>query len=72
MKTELTIVELTPLEAQSFVTFQKHRALIGLLESIGAFSVKNGSITIHFSRSGEIVSVDKQEHFSPNVIPLHS
>lgn len=69
MKDEpITIVELTPIEAQSFVIFQKHRALIGLLESINAFKIKNGSVTIHFSRLGEIVSIEKNEHFSPHAI----
>lgn len=64
----LTILELTSIEAQSFITFQKHRAFIGLLESIKAFDLKNGSVTIHFSRLGEIVSVEKNEHFSPHMI----
>lgn len=64
----LTVIELTTIEAQSFVQFQKHRALIGLLESIKAFDVKNGSVTVHFSRLGEIVSVEKNEHFSPHTL----
>lgn len=64
----VTVVELTPLEAQTFIAFQKHRALIGMLESIKAFDIKGGSVTIHFSRLGEIISVDKQEHFSPNLL----
>jgi len=68
MKNESVIIELSPLEAQTFITFQKHRALIGLLESIKAFDIRSGSVTIHFSRLGEIVSVEKHEHFSPNMI----
>lgn len=67
MNNPLTIVELTQTEAESFITFQKHRTLIGLLESIGAFNVRNGSVTIHFSRLGEIISVDKQEHYNHHV-----
>jgi len=70
MKTEPTVIELTPIEAESFIIFQKHRALIGLLESMGAFNIRNGSIEIHFSRLGEIVSVDKHEHFNPHSTEL--
>jgi len=61
---ELVKIELTPYEAESFVRFQKHRALVELLESIGAFDVKGGSISIHFSHLGEIVGVDKHEHYN--------
>lgn len=66
--TELTKIELSEKEAQSFIRFQKHRALIELLESVGAFDVKSGSITIHFSSIGGIISITKEEHFSPRVI----
>jgi len=60
-----TTVFLTEEEAILFVKFQKHRALMGLLESIHAFDVKAGSVTIHFTKLGEIAGVDKQEHYSP-------
>lgn len=68
MKTDLTVVELSPIEAKAFIAFNKHRTLIGLLESVGAFDIKSGSVTVHFSRLGEILSIDKQEHFSPNML----
>lgn len=62
---QTTPVYLTDEECAQFVIFQKHRALIGLLDSIGAFNVTNGSIRIHFGSLGRIVGVDKQEHFKP-------
>lgn len=60
---QLTTIQLTDNEALLFVTFQKHHALIGLLESIGALNVKNGSITINFDNLGRIGSIEKQENF---------
>lgn len=60
---EKTPVYLTPEECEQFITFQKHRALIGLLDSIGAFKITNGSVRIHFGSMGHIVGVDKQEHY---------
>lgn len=62
----MTTVELTETEAKLFIRFQKHRALIELLEQIGAFDIKSGSVTINFSRLGGIVSIEKQEHFIAN------
>lgn len=62
---EKTPVYLTPDECEQFVIFQKHRALIGLLDSIGAFNITNGSIRIHFGSLGRIVGLDKQEHYKP-------
>lgn len=56
-------VFLTEDDAKQFVSFQKHRALIGLLESIKAFDVKAGSVTIHFGSEGEIKTVEKHEFF---------
>lgn len=58
-----TIVYLSEDECRQFIVFQKHRALIGLLESIGAFNIVDGSVRIHFGKMGRIVGVDKQEHY---------
>lgn len=60
-----TPILLTDREAVLFVQFQKHISLIGLLESVGAFDVKSGSVTIHFDAMGQIGSVDKHQHFRP-------
>lgn len=63
MKETLIPVFLTEIEAQSFIEFQKHRALIGLLQSIKAFDIRQGSVTINFDPQGKISSVQKNEEF---------
>lgn len=63
MPIETTAVYLTDEEAKQFVVFQKHRALIGILTSIDAFSVVNGSITIHFDDKGRIGAIEKHQEF---------
>jgi hypothetical protein len=56
-------IELTKRDAEMFIEFQKHYALIGLLNSIKAFDIKGGSVTIHFGSMGEIKTVDKHEYY---------
>lgn len=56
-------VFLTEEEAKQFLQFQKHRNLIGLLESVKAFDIRGGSITIHFDILGKIKTIDKREVF---------
>ena len=63
--TDLIKLELTEEEAKLFVRFQKHYALVKLLEELGAFDVKNGSVEIHFDSFGGIGSVDKRQHYRP-------
>lgn len=60
---EKTPVYLTDEECQQFIKFQKHRALIGLLDSIGFFTLKSGSIQIHIDSNGKIAGVEKMEHY---------
>lgn len=60
--TNLTVVHLTPEEAALFIQFQKRFAFVKVMESIGAFDLKSGSITINFDHLGQIGSIDKQEH----------
>lgn len=60
---DYAIVHLKEEEARLFALFQKHYALIGLLESIKAFDIKNGSVQIHFNNLGEIKAIDKFESF---------
>ena len=59
-----TAVYLTAEEAKYFISFQKHYSLINLLESIKAFDVRGGSVTLHFNSLGEIKGVDKKEYFN--------
>lgn len=63
MKETLIPVFLTEIEAQSFVEFQKHRAPIGLLLSIDAFNIVNGTVTIHFNNLGKIAEIHKHQEF---------
>lgn len=57
------MIGLTELEAQQFVQFQKHRAFIGLLDSLKVFDIRDGSVTIHFNSLGEIKTVDKHIYY---------
>lgn len=61
--TELTTVYLTEEEARLFIEFQKRYAFMQLLESLDVFKIRSGSITVHFDNTGEIASLDKQEHY---------
>lgn len=63
MKETLIPVFLTEIEAQSFIEFQKHRALIGLLQSIDAFSIRGGYVTIHFDELGKIGKLEKHLNY---------
>jgi hypothetical protein len=58
-----TPVFLSEEEARLFLSFQKHHHLIGLLESIKAFDIRGGSITIKFDNEGKIKVVEKKEYF---------
>lgn len=55
---------LTEEEAKQFLNFQKHYNIVGLLESVKAFDIKSGSVTIHFNSAGQIKGVEKKEFFS--------
>lgn len=56
-------IQLTAEEAIAFVALQKRYAFIQLLESLDAFGIKNGSVTIHFDAIGAIRSVEKHQHY---------
>lgn len=59
----MTIVSLTPEEAKLFIEFQKRRAFMEMLESVDAFSIKGGFVTIHFDNLGGIGSIDVQRRY---------
>jgi hypothetical protein len=44
-------------------TIEKRYAFMRMLESIGAFTLKNGNITIHFDNLGCVAKVEKHEAF---------
>lgn len=51
MSIELTTVQLSEKEAKLFIMMQ-------LLESLGVFDIKSGSVNIHFDKDGKIGSVE--------------
>ena len=59
----LSSIDLSEEDSLLFVEFQKRYAFIQALDSIHAFDIKNGSLTIHFDSLGQVRSMDKQEHF---------
>lgn len=61
----LTKIELTPEEAQLFVKFQKRYAFIEIMESIGAFDIKSGSVKLSFDKLGAIGSIEVLKHYHP-------
>lgn len=62
----LTPIYLSPEDTVVFQKFQRHYTLIGLLDSVGAFDIRSGSVTINFDAQGQIGSVDKHVHFKAN------
>lgn len=60
---QLTVVHLSPEEARLFIEFQKRYKFMQLLESVDAFSIKGGFVTIHFDNMGEAGSIDVQRRY---------
>lgn len=60
-----TTVYLTEEEAKRFVAFQKHYAFIQLLDSLGVFDIRSGSVEVHFDAFGRIGLVDIHNHYRP-------
>ena len=59
----LTTVELSKADALLFAEFQKRHAFIKALESIEAFSIRSGSLTINFDAMGKIGSMEVHKHY---------
>lgn len=57
----LTRLDLTEEECKLFLQFQKRYAFMQLLESIGIFDIRNGSVTINFDTIGGITNVEKKQ-----------
>jgi hypothetical protein len=62
---EQVSIFLTPIDVEAFKLFQKHYVAFKMLDSVGAFNIKNGSITLDFNHLGEIKGIKKQELFKP-------
>ena len=69
-KQNITGIELTDFEAQDFILFQQHRELFEALKKTDSLSVKGGNVTIHFSSFGDVVGIDKKEHY--NILREHN
>lgn len=63
MKEELTAVQLSPEDAKLFIEFQRRYLFMKLLESVGAFTIKSGSITIHFDNLGGVANVETKNFY---------
>lgn len=63
MATNMTSIELSSADALLFVEFQKRYTFMQLLDSVGAFGIANGSVTVHFDGLGAIRTVDVQRHY---------
>ena len=61
-------VDLTEEECFQFREFRKHYNLFKVLNDRGIFDIRSGSCTIHFSRLGEVVGVEKTEHYVTNIL----
>lgn len=59
-------VDLSSEEAEAFKHFLKYKDKIGFLIKNEALDIKRGSVTINFSKDGDILSLDKHLYtYSP-------
>lgn len=58
----MTTIELSPADALLFIAFQKRHAFMQLMEDMGVFKLKSGSVEIHFTSMGEVGSIDMHTH----------
>lgn len=56
---------LEPIDAEKFKLFQKHYVAFMMLDSMGAFQIKNGSCTLDFNAEGQIKGFRKEQYFRP-------
>ena len=62
MQEPLTLVYLTSEQASMMAHVSRRYAIVQLLESVGAFDIQNGSVTINFDSQGNAASVDTRKH----------
>lgn len=58
-----TTIQLSKEDAEAFIKFQKHYAMVNLLESLGVFDLRNASIEMHFDSLGQIAKIDTHTHY---------
>lgn len=54
----MVTVELSPIEAASFLKWREHQPVFETLLDSGILDIKNGSAEIHFNKLGQIASID--------------
>lgn len=62
---DLITIELTQEDSLLFIEFQKQFSFIKLMQSLGVFDIKNGSVKINFNNTGEIGLVEINKTFRP-------
>lgn len=48
-------------EAKKFILFQQYYEKFCLLVESGAFSVKNGSVALHFDKNGDLLTIQRAD-----------
>ncbi len=61
---ELIVVQFTPEQAKEAALLNKHYTFIKLLESVGVFELKSGTVTINFDKFGRVGNIDINKHFN--------
>lgn len=61
----LIAIYLSPEESASFLLFQKHYVAFKMLESVGAFNIRTGSVRIDFDKEGQIKGIDVNQMYRP-------
>lgn len=62
MENDTTQIFLIPAEAQQFIAFQAHyEPFVTLLDS-GVFSIRNGSVALHFDSEGVLQTIQRSDY----------
>jgi len=56
------VIELTEEDSRLFMEFQKRYQFIKALEDEKVFTLRSGSVEVHFNNIGEIASISIQKH----------
>lgn len=71
VEAEKTKIELSEEEIKLFILFQKHFLFIAkFLAEVERQNMKEGYLTMHFTKFGEIGAFDLQEKFSHHTIQI--
>lgn len=65
----LIVVQFTPEQAKEAALLNKHYTFIKLLESVGVFELKSGTVTISFDKFGRVGNIDVNKHYNIDLTP---